>query len=288
MNGYLQRIVLSARNPGGPIRPMLGSIFAAPQYGRTPKTLEVEEEAVSKGRPESLVAPHPDTPRVFENPKPERARPESLVTTLADTPRIFENPKPEMGPPASGIPPFQTHVLAPGRAAQSEDFSPSSEETPSFEPLVASALQEEIEKRTVRSASIVEPAVRSTRIVEPSSTLEKGETSEHPQPLLERTEQKTVFKGPLVPITVENLRRADPKNHRDASRPITYGASKKEAGDLSGSRAGKPAREPDEIQIHIGRIEVAALPPAPVRPAPKPAHKSLDLGAYLKRRGGSA
>jgi hypothetical protein len=44
------------------------------------------------------------------------------------------------------------------------------------------------------------------------------------------------------------------------------------------------AREPDEIEIHIGRIEVtAALPQPAARPAPRPARKSLDLGEYLKR-----
>jgi len=45
-----------------------------------------------------------------------------------------------------------------------------------------------------------------------------------------------------------------------------------------------PMREPDEIQIQIGRIEVTAVPPASQpRPAARPAPKSLDLGAYLKR-----
>lgn len=45
-------------------------------------------------------------------------------------------------------------------------------------------------------------------------------------------------------------------------------------------------REPDEIQIHIGRIEVtAALPLPPPRPATSPERKSIDLGEYLKRDG---
>jgi hypothetical protein len=236
-------MVLSARNTGGSIRPMLGSIFAAPQYGKTPETLEVEEEVDSRGRPESLVTPQPDTPRSFENPKPE--------------PR----------PPVSSIPPFQTHTLVPGRTPQNEDFNPISEVRAPFQPLVARVRQEEIEK--------------------PAENLAKSEAGEHPQPLLERTQQKLAFKGLLRPITLENLRRADLKTFRDASAPITYDAGKKEARALAG-RSGMPAREPDEIQIHIGRIEVTAAPPAPVRLAPKPAPKSLDLGSYLKRRGGGA
>ena len=55
-------------------------------------------------------------------------------------------------------------------------------------------------------------------------------------------------------------------------------------------RMGQPARvlplaEP-EVQIHIGRIEVLAAPPAPPRaPAPRP-NRSTTLAEYLSRRGG--
>lgn len=50
----------------------------------------------------------------------------------------------------------------------------------------------------------------------------------------------------------------------------------------------RPSKEvPDEIQIHIGRIEVTAVPPAAPRPAPPKPRKSLDLGEYLKRGLGS-
>lgn len=45
-----------------------------------------------------------------------------------------------------------------------------------------------------------------------------------------------------------------------------------------------PAPQPDEIEIHIGRIEVAAVLPQPApRPPARPARKSLDLSEYLKR-----
>lgn len=44
-------------------------------------------------------------------------------------------------------------------------------------------------------------------------------------------------------------------------------------------------RQPDDIHIHIGRIEVTAVhPPAPR--APKPPDNALSLDAYLNRRNG--
>jgi hypothetical protein len=42
--------------------------------------------------------------------------------------------------------------------------------------------------------------------------------------------------------------------------------------------------EPDEIHIHIGRIEVAAI--APPAPRPAPVRKSLSLDEYLRRGNG--
>jgi hypothetical protein len=42
--------------------------------------------------------------------------------------------------------------------------------------------------------------------------------------------------------------------------------------------------QPDEIEIHIGRIEVAAVLPQPAPRLPaRPVRKSLDLSEYLKR-----
>jgi len=46
----------------------------------------------------------------------------------------------------------------------------------------------------------------------------------------------------------------------------------------------REAREPDDIQIHIGRIEVTAVQQAPARAAFKPARKGQSLDEYLKHR----
>lgn len=53
-------------------------------------------------------------------------------------------------------------------------------------------------------------------------------------------------------------------------------------------RSARAEREPDKVEIHIGRIEVTAVPQETPRPAATRPRKSLDLGEYLKRRDGRA
>jgi hypothetical protein len=104
---------------------------------------------------------------------------------------------------------------------------------------------------------------------------------EHQKP--ERTEVVTevVRRHPYRPLMAERAPRTEEKS----SSPFPTSAQRAERKNLSG-RAEKPERQPDEIQIHIGRIEVTAAPPAPPRTETKPANKSPDLGEYLKRRHG--
>jgi hypothetical protein len=51
--------------------------------------------------------------------------------------------------------------------------------------------------------------------------------------------------------------------------------------------ASRPAPQPaDDIQIHIGRIEVIAVPPPAPRAQAAPSRKGLSLDEYLSRRNG--
>jgi hypothetical protein len=45
-------------------------------------------------------------------------------------------------------------------------------------------------------------------------------------------------------------------------------------------------RQSDEIQIHIGRIEVIAMPPAAPKMVAAPARKTQSLDEYLRQRNG--
>lgn len=57
---------------------------------------------------------------------------------------------------------------------------------------------------------------------------------------------------------------------------------------LAQQQQARAERQGDEIQIHIGRIEVTAMPPAAPRPMPVPARKTQTLDEYLRRGSGRA
>jgi hypothetical protein len=52
---------------------------------------------------------------------------------------------------------------------------------------------------------------------------------------------------------------------------------------LPGRSHQPSAPQHDEIEIHIGRIEVTAVQPAAQRSPAPPARKALNLDEYLKR-----
>jgi hypothetical protein len=79
---------------------------------------------------------------------------------------------------------------------------------------------------------------------------------------------------------------AEPAQRAAASQSVVAPVAASRS-DLSRRQSfAQPAREPDTIEIHIGRIEVLATQPQQVqRPPAQPARKSLDLGEYLRRGG---
>jgi hypothetical protein len=67
-----------------------------------------------------------------------------------------------------------------------------------------------------------------------------------------------------------------------ATHPIAMGLRKDGPPGIPRGGAG------DEIQIHIGRIEVTAMPPAAPRPVAAPVRKTQTLDEYLRRGNGRA
>ncbi len=110
----------------------------------------------------------------------------------------------------------------------------------------------------------------------------------------EHNASQVVFRDRFVPLVPRQVTSTDvprmlaeaPKRRvAHALQPAMANRGKERNREAAGG--AKPAeREPDEIQIHIGRIEVTATPPAPARPAAKPMRKTPTLDDYLKRRHG--
>ncbi|HEX9200064.1 MAG TPA: hypothetical protein VF865_10935 [Acidobacteriaceae bacterium] len=97
--------------------------------------------------------------------------------------------------------------------------------------------------------------------------------------------ERLVFEGLSLPEMRSELARSL-QARNDNARPFTGNQERRTLATVA-PRAGATVREPDEIQIHIGRIEVTAVPQA-TRPAPPPVRKALSLDDYLKRRDGRA
>jgi len=94
----------------------------------------------------------------------------------------------------------------------------------------------------------------------------------------EEGSQQNVY-APLMPVSEV---RSEPKIVPQIA-PNRAASSRRDTGKVEAVRGGE--READDIQIHIGRIEVVAMAPAPAvaRPAKSP-QKAPSLDDYLKRR----
>ena len=235
-------MVLNARNSGGSIRPILGSAFAAPEYGNAPEPLEMHEELIPKGGPQLESHPQPHSQRA------------SVLETPRNQPAPAEYPVPASDDAISDV-----RVPAAGKVRRHE--------VTLFRPLVERSHHEESMEPRAIPAETPRPREETREAAAPRQT--------SPATAVERFE-------PLIAL------KPEPPPRLDVSAPAAVFQNNRKpiAGAAARQTASTPP--PDEIQINIGRIEITAVPPAPVRAAPKPASQSPDLGAYLKGRNGSA
>lgn len=102
--------------------------------------------------------------------------------------------------------------------------------------------------------------------------------------------------GDILPVEEQPLARRSQPLQKNANLPLLPQAMiqparsiKHDADKDSARRAVPQAQEPDEIHIHIGRVEVAAVMQPAVRPAPAAqARKAMSLDEYLRRSNGRA
>jgi hypothetical protein len=95
------------------------------------------------------------------------------------------------------------------------------------------------------------------------------------------TPEVAVFQSVYSPLLPE-VASPDPLHALDSPSPFAAPQAHRDA-PAKAPNTVPGRREPDEIQITIGRIEVTAVPQSPARPAPKPGRKQLSLDEYLLR-----
>jgi hypothetical protein len=288
MSGYLLRMAANVRNPGGLIHPMLGSVFSTAPPQPAAENVPVQDPVRTPDRRLSVSAPPPDA---------------GDVATIQQPPRqIVQADTPGPAPTISSVPSTTSHFPT-ETTSEHVQAEPARVEKTSFTPLVRVDPQAVPQKSLISEAGeFGQPAQASNPDptamgppAKPRQIQNADPVSEERAAPLEISLREIEHQNPEQPDIVREVVRKDhyrplmaeraPRTEERSSNPFPTGAQRAERRDFSG-RAEKPERQPDEIQIHIGRIEVTAAPPAPTRPEIKPANKSPNLGEYLKRRHG--
>jgi hypothetical protein len=250
VNHFLRRMALSAIKPGGTIHPALDSVYWTRRDRWDSPWIE-ENASVANTRVDGAQA-NPETPVL--TPAPLQKAPPSEASS---------SPKPAVKKTRrSGTEPL---------SSRSSVFSfPDLMETESTSSarLAGSAWDEQNSHVPVRGSKERKEGTGQATRQEPST---------------DRAD-RTVFPR-LEPATLRTPSR-QPKIVSPSRNPghLVSGLEKTQP-EAARLRPVKPTvKEPDEIQIHIGRIEVTAVHPAPPPAAAEPQRKVPSLDDYLRRR----
>lgn len=279
MSGYLQRLVARATGHGSAkhptVHPILGSVFSPASQ------IAGEVEGFSGNRVEHDAG---------------RARGMESVHSIRSSAEQDEQPSPEPRPaffqaqPFSA-PPFPSRPALPQTRPSFDPFSNQQRRDSSSEPVEPARGPEnpalEPKPRELASQSMGNAGAGHISEAKPS------EREELPQIMVSETgstreqAQSGQYK-PLFDTEIPVVPPVDVERRQDRGAP----RARLNTRQYSNRRSPQPvARQEghDEIEIHIGRIEVTAVPPLVVRAeSSRPPRPSPSLGEYLKRRNGRA
>jgi len=316
VSGYLQRIALSAVKPGGSIQPILDPVFCPPNFVN-------EHEDYSLEKPQPVTAPGPsefvprgefrpsnDTTNARAISAPEPAPKFLQSANSINTPIPTETSNRLFTPLVPGPKEAGQTLITPVLPPKHSDQHLEQAQKPRRETTGESAPRQEVEAKVEEivsreSANLIKPPIPTqNRLLTPLVPGPKENAKIFIAPLLPAKDSNERQERPLKPrreITASPPpQKIGGQTEEIAQRaPVTKQTSRKLAGhapsmfttsadrsERMGTHRGRPTRpEPDEIQIHIGRIEVVAVPPPPTPPAPlKPQRSTPSLDEYLRRR----
>jgi hypothetical protein len=185
-----------------------------------------------------------------------------------------------------------TEELAPAAAIgqASEEISPASEQySPPLVPMQASPPGTRHNSQTLelRTTQVAAGFTRPERSADQGLSINKRIVF---QPLISYVTPEEEPETVLPPRGRRSLSDAEAIIKPGNARRLAVGSPPIPQAKTDGQPVGSHVagdQQTDEIQIHIGRIEVTAIhPPAPT--VPKPRNKEISLDAYLERRDGRA
>lgn len=258
MSGYLRRLVTAAMHPPRAIHAAVGSVHAPRLPAAAPALQEIAVDLETGGKMPAPTSGIRAGRR--EDGAPHLPRFQTDTFGADDTPLVVKREQDPRALTLRGARDRETMSPASGQDGHAEWL-------PGDERVAAAPL------RSHRPAETIASSPTDSQLIDmpEHAAAAERENEEDLQPLIARQKIPAEFSSPTtVPGTI---------------RPQSAGVPRP-AGSLP--RAEK-AEEPDEIQIHIGRIEVTAVPPpVAVRPAARPERRSVNLDDYLKqRRGGN-
>jgi hypothetical protein len=274
MSGYLQRMAATALRPKGRVHPFVETMYGAP------RSADAQLETAT-GRVVEPAQRLGGTARRVEPP------------TVRGAAAKAERPAGESSPRESYQP------LLPETAGSSPAFGFAEHATP--------AVTSSAHRKTVPKDAASEPQRLNRRSDDQGAESEwsfeplMGEVARAASgaasnfvPSAHDTEADANRQRASSGFAELASQRLDPSPNSD--QPVQPASGLRSAAKIAAGRRlaqQQQARERaeqhgDEIQIHIGRIEVIAMPPPAPRPIPVPVRKSQTLDEYLRRGSGRA
>jgi hypothetical protein len=253
MSRFLRWVIATAQNPGGSIHPLVGSVYSSAPTTASPAdqadtTLTVHSsiDSIDRGRPVGAA----------ESPSAFVSRQETGDSTGRAARDLGHSP-------ARSLEQSRVPLVNPGSESRDQwEAARTGKEAASAATVdAASASRNPIPDRGDNALQIANAAIAGR---------DAAASDRYAFFALMPDRVAGTAPGDIAPmVSSVRSRKADAgEAHDDSHRP-------------------RPAaREAEEINIHIGRIEVTAAAPAPARAAAAPPRKSPSLDDFLKRRPG--
>jgi hypothetical protein len=270
MTGYLQRMADSALRPGRAIRPMLGSLFAPADSAAASETPALEDNVLSA----AVVQPAPMRQPSAEAPPSAPLVRSAPSTSVHSAPSMSIRSTPSASDDRSAAPYVPLVAHAPETA--SEIAQPAMAQRAS-NPLPTQRTSDPLPAPPAAAADSDEPGIRPMRLA--AEAAPSPRQAQSPADIVETLR-------PAHPVSAIT-RLPPPADLRAEPGAAVAFSPAQSRGRFHDAQAAAP--QGDDIQIHIGRIEVTAVRPAP---APQPAGKirrlAPSLDEYLRRQDGRA